>query len=222
MEDEKKREQDLEKHAHELEDKEKISKLESELDRLQNSNKEEDIKRVEFLKEEVQNIKDEHELLSARRYFAKRNLESEKPTKFFCSMNKKTKSKPQFKDLHVLEVNARGEEEIRVVMKQGLLEWEVHKFYWSLYKKEETFCSKEEIMEYIGEVKEVSEDDRIQLERQITLEEVSNTLKNTKNNVAPGAGGFTASFYKVFWIYLKKLSLAQYMKFSKIKICLFL
>ena len=47
-------------------------------------NKEEDIKRVEFLKEEVQNIKDEHELLSARRYFAESNLEGEKPTKVFC------------------------------------------------------------------------------------------------------------------------------------------
>ena len=37
------------------------------------------------------------------------------------------------------------------------------------------------------------------------MEEVSNTLKNTKINVAPGAGGFTGSFYKVFWCYLKKI-----------------
>ena len=95
-------------------------------------------------------------------------------------------------------------------MKQSSVEWEVQKFYYSLYKREESFCNKQEIMEYIGEVKEVSEDDRVQLEKEITLEEVSNTLKNTKNNVAPGAGGFTGSFYKVFWIYLrKKLSLAQ-------------
>ena len=43
---------------------------------------------VEYLKEEVQNIKDEHELLSVRRYFAKNNLEGERPTRFFCLMNK--------------------------------------------------------------------------------------------------------------------------------------
>ena len=43
-------------------------------------------------------------------------------------------------------------------------------------------------------MKGISESDRCQLEKEITLEEVSNTLKNTKNNVAPGAGGFTGSF----------------------------
>ena len=40
-----------------------------------------------------------------------------------------------------------------------------------------------------------------------TMEEFSNTLKNTKNNVAPGGGGFTGSFYKVFWCYIKKIVL---------------
>ena len=35
------------------------------------------------------------------------------------------------------------------------------------------------------------------------MEEVSRTLKNTKNNVAPGAGGFSGSFYKVFWCVMK-------------------
>ena len=35
------------------------------------------------------------------------------------------------------------------------------------------------------------------------MEKVSNTLKNTRNNVAPGAGGFTGPFYKVFWKFLK-------------------
>ena len=38
---------------------------------------------------------------------------------------------------------------------------------------------------------------------EISMEEVSNTLKNTRNNVAPGAGGFTGAFYKVFWKFLK-------------------
>ena len=41
------------------------------------------------------------------------------------------------------------------------------------------------------------------LEKKITIEEVSKTLKNTRNNVSPGAGSFTGAFYKVFWIFLK-------------------
>ena len=39
------------------------------------------------------------------------------------------------------------------------------------------------------------------------MEEVSKTLKNTRNNVAPGAGGFMGTFYKVFWIFLKRIVL---------------
>ena len=43
------------------------------------------------------------------------------------------------------------------------------------------------------------------LERKITEEEVSVTLLHTKNNVAPGPGGFGGSFYKLFWKYLKRV-----------------
>ena len=37
------------------------------------------------------------------------------------------------------------------------------------------------------------------------MEEVSNTRKNTKNNMAPGVGGFMGSFYEVFWCFIKKI-----------------
>ena len=35
------------------------------------------------------------------------------------------------------------------------------------------------------------------------MDKVSKTLRKTKNNVAPGAGGFSGSFYKVFWCLIK-------------------
>ena len=46
-------------------------------------------------------------------------------------------------------------------------------------------------------------EDSRRLECEITEDEVSVTLKNTKNNMAPGPGGFGGAFYKVFWKYLK-------------------
>ena len=70
---------------------------------------------------------------NAKRYFAKNNLEGERPTKFFCSLSKKLKSKAQFETLHVKEVGANGEEVIREVTKQNEVEWEVRKFYWKLH-----------------------------------------------------------------------------------------
>ena len=37
------------------------------------------------------------------------------------------------------------------------------------------------------------------MEAKITLEEMTNCLKKTKNNVSPGSSGFTNEFYKFFW-----------------------
>ena len=75
------------------------------------------------------------------------------------------------------EKNSRGEETVRVVGKQSSVEWEVYKYYWNLYRQEETFCRKEDILEKIGEVKKISEEESCQLEERITMEEVSKTLK---------------------------------------------
>ena len=70
-------------------------------------------------------------------------------------MNKKRKSKAQFEKVNVREKKEKGEEVIRVVTKQSSVEWEVRKFYWHLYRKEETFCSKQDILDRIGELKGV-------------------------------------------------------------------
>ena len=43
------------------------------------------------------------------------------------------------------------------------------------------------------------------LEKSIDQSEDSKCLKATRNNVAPGASGFTSSFYKVFWKLLSSL-----------------
>ena len=56
----------------------------------------------------------------------------------------------QFEEVHVKETNERGEETVRIVKKQSSVEWEVRKYYWSLYRKEETFCSKKDILVKIG------------------------------------------------------------------------
>ena len=57
----------------------------------------------------------------------------------------------------------------------------------------------------IESIKQVSEDDRVWMDVKITEEEVGETLKSTKNNIAPGHGGFSGSFYKVFWKFLKNI-----------------
>ena len=61
-----------------------------------NSDVPEDMDMVEVLKQEVQDIEDERDMASARKYFTKMQLEGEKQTKFFCNLNKKRLAKAQF------------------------------------------------------------------------------------------------------------------------------
>ena len=44
-----------------------------------------DMKKVNLLKKEAQEIEEEREATAARRFFAKMQLEGEKPTKFFVT-----------------------------------------------------------------------------------------------------------------------------------------
>ena len=118
-------------------------------------------------------LDDERDIENARIYFAKNNLEEERPTKFFCSMNKlphvchgeKLKNRAQFEVLQVKETDENSVLSIREVTKQREIEWEVRKFYWKLYRKETTIIDKNEILERIGEVKKISALDKENLEK---------------------------------------------------------
>ena len=99
-------------------------------------------RKLKIFQDELQKLEDEREVENARRYFAKNNLEGERPTKLVCSLSKKLKSKAQFETLHVKEVGANGEEVIREVTKQNEVEWEICKFYWKLYHKETSIIDK--------------------------------------------------------------------------------
>ena len=65
----------------------------------------------------------------ARKYFAKVQLEGKKPTSFFCNLNKKRLAKAQFEDLHVMEKNKDGREEVKIITEQKAIEWEVKKYF---------------------------------------------------------------------------------------------
>ena len=94
-----------------------MKKLENEIDSMQNSVDKNEVERVTILKEELQGLEDQKDMMNARKYLAKNQLEGERPTKFFCNMNRKMKSKAQFEEVHVREKDDRGEDTVRVVKK---------------------------------------------------------------------------------------------------------
>ena len=84
---------------------------------------------MNILKDELQEMENKKDMLNANKYFAKCQLEGERPTKFFCNMNKKMKARAQFKEVYVKELDEKGEEKIRIVNEQSAVEWEFLKFY---------------------------------------------------------------------------------------------
>ena len=87
---------------------ERSEKINEAIEDLVDSDNPEDIVKVNLLKDEVQEIKDEQEMAEARKYFAKMQLEGEKPTRFFCNLNKKHLEKAQFEGMHVVEKKPNG------------------------------------------------------------------------------------------------------------------
>ena len=127
-----------------------------------NSDDPDDTRKVRLLKEEAQELEDEKQESTARKYFAKLQLEGEKPTNFFCKMNKKQMEKAQFEELHIAERKEGGEEKVIIITEHKAIEWEVRCFYWKLYQEQNNEYNQvessirahqEEIMKHIKTIK---------------------------------------------------------------------
>ena len=167
-----------------------IADLNKRIDEKANSIEDEDIEEVFCLKHEVQNLEEERDMAIARKKFTQLQLEGERPMRFFCKMNKKIGAKAQFETLHVEDIDKGGRKVIRIIHDQTNIEWEVRKYYYNLYSEKETRVDKDEILQNIEKVTKIDNKDASRLECKITEGEVAVTLLNTKNNVAPGPGGF--------------------------------
>ena len=71
--------------------------------------------------------------------------------------------------------------------------------------KKTTSPDKEEIINAVGidNIKTLNPQELELTEKEISMNELENCLKKTKNNIAPGSSGFTGAFYKAFWSTLK-------------------
>ena len=108
--------------------------LESKIDNIQNSVGVNDSDQLETLRQCLEDLDIKEDEEAARKLMAKYKLEGEKTTKFFYKMSRKMKNKAQFDTLLVKEVDQNGIEHEREITKQSSIDWEVHKFYWKLYR----------------------------------------------------------------------------------------
>ena len=172
-----------------------IRNLRQQIDKVQDSKEDDDIQRFQLLTKVVQDIEDSDEMESTTQMLAKYNLEGERPTRFFCSMNKKCRKTAQFCTLIWKVVNELGNEVEETLHKQGEIKEEVHNYYEKLYKHREVEHTQNKILKQIGnDIKNIFDYEKETLEDPIGMTELTDALRNTRNNVSLGVSGFSGEF----------------------------
>ena len=116
----------------------------------------------------------------------------EKASKFFCNLEKYNYSS---KTIPFIET-----EDGNYIYNQDDILKETSSFYKTLYSQinvPNSYNINEDLDKY--NIPKLSQVQSSALEGLLSYEEVSNTLKNMKNDKSPGSDGFTANFFKVFW-----------------------
>ena len=118
-------------------------------------------------------------------------LEGEKNTQMFLNLEK---SKARNRTMNAVRLHS-GE----VTKNPTKILQSQHDFYEKLYTKDP-----EVQFVYQNEDRPVlTQDKSTELDKEITVEELSTALKEMANQKTPGPDGWTAEFYKFFWKYLK-------------------
>ena len=140
-------------------------------------------------------------------------IEGEKPTKYFLNIEKNLSAQKYISVLTVKDAEGRETN----ITSQPAIEKEIQKYYKDLYSNKDEHISLE-INEFLNNEHTCPKlnDEQIHiLEQDITLQELTDALKKTKNGSTPGFSGFTYAFYKCFWRYLGK-TIQNAMKYSLI------
>ena len=127
-------------------------------------------------------------------------LEGEKPTRFFCNLEKNFNAQKYISRLKVTDYN--GSEIL--LTSQSDIEAEIKNFYEDLYNNHDNDLTNElnDFLDPSIPHPKLSESQVANLEQDITLEELASVLKKSRNNSTPGSSGFSYGFYKFFWLQL--------------------
>ena len=121
----------------------------------------------------------------------------EKPSKYFCHLESRNFLNKTIKKVDTM----RGE----IIYNQSEILNSIKIFYEKLYENVDHELVETDIPNVISSpsVPCLDKDTAKRLDEYITEKEVSQVLKEMKNNKSPGSDGFTAEFFKFFWPDLK-------------------
>ena len=169
----------------------KIRDLEGQLLSQNTQNYAEITSKIQKCKEDLQQIRQAAVQGMILRSKTKLYELNEKPTKFFCNLEKK-----HFVNKTIYKVNT-GEE---ILTEPRSILHELKRFYMKLYKSNRTRSSSTHKHFLGGNSKTLNEDEKETCEGPIMEGEIKAVLKNMANGKSPGSDGYPAEFYKFFWL----------------------
>ena len=146
-----------------------------------------------------------------------KNLEGDRATKQFFSYKQKAASHKYISQLYVTKevldeagniVLENGSPKTIQVLSHNTQEInnEMPEYFTKTYKKQDhTDSGKIEAFVNTNLIPKLKENDKEELEGEITIDELKQVLDGTKKDSSPGMSGLTFSFYKTFWDQLKHL-----------------
>ena len=115
----------------------------------------------------------------------------EKPSKIFLNLENKI-----FVSKHIRELKTEN----KVLRDPSDILEEMRTYYENLYRKQNNRDIENTSLNNIKErLPKLNTKDRELIEKDITIEELAQIVKKSKNNKSPGPDGFTNEFYKIFW-----------------------
>ena len=161
-------------------------------------------RQLDRAKEEVA----EHTMVAAAgaqcRSRVKWQVEGEKPSRYFCNLEKYNALQKYIPQLKIKEMPNGNE---KTVSQQQEVENEIYKFYKNLYRSQESNLKISTIDQFLGQEKinhpKLSQEQSLKLEGKLKVEEATKYMKMCRSDASPGSSGFTGGFYKLFWRNLK-------------------
>ena len=178
--------QNYKKKIEEQKEKELISNIETLESNMSTAN----LNEIETLKEELQNIRKNKMQGVLVRSRAKIIEEDEKPTTFFCNLEKYNYTS---KIVPKLETD-----DGKIITDQHEILNETKKFYENLYASKISQLIDIDLHELFknNDIKKLNKDESNSIEGPITYHEAALILKAMSNNRSPGSDGFSAEFLK--------------------------
>ena len=120
--------------------------------------------------------------------------EGERPTKYYCGLEKRQYSKKYISSLEINGIQQNDQVAIMDYLKH---------FFEDVYQVRERPRKLEDIKHMLGQnFPKLSSKDNTEMEGLLSVQEASRAVAKLHNDKSPGPDGFTTIFFKAFWKYL--------------------